>query len=580
MTSLQYSSVVGAGSGYTTVRTPDGRELRISGTRSTRNNNPGNIEYGKFARSQGAIGSDGRFAVFPDRATGFRAVEGLVFGGKYAGLSLKQAIERYAPPFENNSLGYAQAVANKVGVPLTTKMSQIPANLRSAVAQAMAGVEGLGRAVVKDLQGNILGRIDPRQEMATSASGLPDTMSLPPQRFQTVAARSVAPSAQNMRTAATLGALPSGGRTDLPSQTFNAPLGRVDRAPLQAISTGLTPKQVAEYQDYANTRAYAPANPVPSRPATPAPSMNNVPRGNLAAPPSAPTLSPNQVNAYQQYAQSRMAGPLTPPPSAGLLTSSVPISPPQTFSPKPATPTFVPAAPVPAAPPAPVPQQFPVAPPPPPMQVQRLQPQEFPAAPPAPLQLSATDIYNGQVGTGQATGGNTVSRFENNPNTYVTNQYGVTTATGPNGNQMAVRGTPGPGIGGPLGSNNISTPQAPSDLGNKVRGGLGTVVGGGLGGFLGGPIGAALGAVVAGDLAKGKNPLDRLGIGTFGMPVTDQFGFTQQMRFANPQRGGPFPNAPSGGFRDPSFSNRSDRSMRDISPRAADAISKGQGGLY
>lgn len=411
---------------------------------------------------------------------------------------------------------------------------------------------------------------------------------LPPQRFQTVAARTVAPNAQNMRTAATLGALPVGGKTSLPSQTFSAPLGRVDRAPLQPAGS-LTQKQIGEYQDYANTRNLAPVSPpsMPARPAVQSPSpgsMNSVPRGNLAPPAAPPALSPKQVNAYQQYAQTRMAGPLTPPPSAGLLTSSLPISPPQTFSPKPATPTFVPAPPPAITPtmPAAVPQQrFPVAPPPPQMPVQRLQPQEFPAAPPAQPRLTASDIYNGQTGTAQASGGNSVSRFENNPNSYVTNQYGVTTATGPGGNQMAVRGTPGPGIGGPLGSNSIpTTPQAPSNLGSKVRGGLGTVVGGGLGGFLAGPVGAALGAVVAGDLARGKNPLDRLGIGTFSVPVTDQFGFTQQMRFANPQSGGAFPNAPSGGFRDPTFSNRSDRSMRDISPRAADAISKGQGGLY
>ena len=398
---------------------------------------------------------------------------------------------------------------------------------------------------------------------------------LPPQRYQTVAARSVAPNAQNMRTAATLGALPMGGKTQLPAQTFGAPLGRVERAPLQPVGA-LSPKQVSAYQDYANTRSYAPVDPVPTRPAAPAPSMNNIPR---AAPVQAPQPPSKQASVYQQYAQSRMAGPLTPPPSAGLLTSQAPISPPQTFSPKPATPTFVPAAQVPAAPPAPVTQQFPVAPPPPAMQVQRLQSQEFPAAPPSQPQLTASDIYNGQTGTAQATGGNSVSRFENNPNTYVTNQYGVTTATGPNGNQMAVGGASGPGIGGPLGAGGIPTP--PSDLGNKVKGGLGSVVGGGLGGFLAGPVGAALGAVVAGDLARGRNPLDRLGIGTFGMPVTDAFGFTQQMRFANPQSGGAFPNAPSrAGALGGRESNLTDRQMRDISPRAADAISKGVGGLY
>jgi hypothetical protein len=54
----------------------------------------------------------------------------------------------------------------------------------------------------------------------------------------------------------------------------------------------------------------------------------------------------------------------------------------------------------------------------------------------------------------------------------------------------------------------------------------------------------------------------------------------QQMQFARPQSGGAFPNAPSGGFRDPTFSNRSDREMRDISPKAARDIKSGTAGLF
>lgn len=33
-------------------------ETRIGGSRSWRNNNPGNLEYGKFAKQHGAIGTD------------------------------------------------------------------------------------------------------------------------------------------------------------------------------------------------------------------------------------------------------------------------------------------------------------------------------------------------------------------------------------------------------------------------------------------------------------------------------------------------------------------------------------------
>lgn len=47
-------------------------------SRGGRNNNPGNIEYGDFAIRMGAIGSDGRFAVFPSPEHGLRAASALL----------------------------------------------------------------------------------------------------------------------------------------------------------------------------------------------------------------------------------------------------------------------------------------------------------------------------------------------------------------------------------------------------------------------------------------------------------------------------------------------------------------------
>ena len=46
--------------------------------RGQRNHNPGNIEYGQFAKDHGATGSDGRFAIFPDAATGYKALDALL----------------------------------------------------------------------------------------------------------------------------------------------------------------------------------------------------------------------------------------------------------------------------------------------------------------------------------------------------------------------------------------------------------------------------------------------------------------------------------------------------------------------
>src|SRR5690606_15604073 len=47
------------------------------GSRSYRNNNPGNLEFGDFARKYGATKGDPRFAIFPNYESGFNALMGL-----------------------------------------------------------------------------------------------------------------------------------------------------------------------------------------------------------------------------------------------------------------------------------------------------------------------------------------------------------------------------------------------------------------------------------------------------------------------------------------------------------------------
>lgn len=65
--------------------------------RSTRNNNPGDIEYGKFALAHGATGNDGGYAKFPDPATGFRAMKALLQAPAYAGLTVQAALDKWSP---------------------------------------------------------------------------------------------------------------------------------------------------------------------------------------------------------------------------------------------------------------------------------------------------------------------------------------------------------------------------------------------------------------------------------------------------------------------------------------------------
>lgn len=139
----EYIEVVDAGPGWTKVRTSDGQVVTVEGNRNWRNNNPGNIEYGDFAKSMGAIGTDGRFAVFPTYEQGRDAKSNLIFESpNYRELPLSGAISRYAPSFENDTAGYLRQVAEAAGVSPNTPMSQIPLEKRAAILDAMQRVEG------------------------------------------------------------------------------------------------------------------------------------------------------------------------------------------------------------------------------------------------------------------------------------------------------------------------------------------------------------------------------------------------------------------------------------------------------
>ncbi|MCB1522487.1 MAG: tape measure protein [Rhodoblastus sp.] len=122
---------------------------RVGGSRSWRNNNPGNIEYGPFAKSMGATGSDGRFAIFPDYGAGRAAQEKLLFDSKgYRDLTLGKAISRWAPASENNVPAYLRAMG---GDP-NTRMRDFTKDQRQALLDAMQKHEGwkVGKTVAKD----------------------------------------------------------------------------------------------------------------------------------------------------------------------------------------------------------------------------------------------------------------------------------------------------------------------------------------------------------------------------------------------------------------------------------------------
>lgn len=96
------------------------------GTIAAKNNNPGNVRSGA-----GQIGTSGGFAVFPDAATGWAALDYETQRRIAAGENLQQffgggTIPGYAPAADsNNPTGYAAFVAQQIGVDPTVSLSSV-----------------------------------------------------------------------------------------------------------------------------------------------------------------------------------------------------------------------------------------------------------------------------------------------------------------------------------------------------------------------------------------------------------------------------------------------------------------------
>ena len=119
-----------------------GDQVRTGGDRNWRNNNPGNIEYGKFAISMGAIGSDGRFAIFPTEEMGRKAADTLLKGKSYANLSAAAAINKWAPSNENDPKAYAANIAKQTGLDMNKRYVDMSPQEQAKFLDAMNRVEG------------------------------------------------------------------------------------------------------------------------------------------------------------------------------------------------------------------------------------------------------------------------------------------------------------------------------------------------------------------------------------------------------------------------------------------------------
>jgi hypothetical protein len=87
----------------------------VKGSRPERCNNPGDIEWGKFTQAHGATGGDPRFAIFPTPEAGFAAMRALLTTA-YVGLTVEAALNKWAPPVENNVSAYLHNVCQWSGL--------------------------------------------------------------------------------------------------------------------------------------------------------------------------------------------------------------------------------------------------------------------------------------------------------------------------------------------------------------------------------------------------------------------------------------------------------------------------------
>lgn len=115
--------------------------------RGLRNNNPGNIEDGSFARGlPGYQGTDGRFAVFDSMDNGNAAKGALLQSyGRRGFNTVEKVVGRWAPPSENDTGSYVQFVSERLGVdprqPLDLDNPQTLSALQAAIAERENGTQ-------------------------------------------------------------------------------------------------------------------------------------------------------------------------------------------------------------------------------------------------------------------------------------------------------------------------------------------------------------------------------------------------------------------------------------------------------
>lgn len=113
-------------------------------SRGLRNNNPGNIRLGSFRyKGEKAKSSDAAFRQFESMEWGYRAMFVLLhtYAVKHACHTLREIINRYAPPTENFTEAYIRCVANATHLSPDEPIATTDGATMTAIVAAMSAVE-------------------------------------------------------------------------------------------------------------------------------------------------------------------------------------------------------------------------------------------------------------------------------------------------------------------------------------------------------------------------------------------------------------------------------------------------------
>jgi hypothetical protein len=129
------------------------RQIKTEGSRSWRNNNPGNIICGDFAERHGAIGCDDNTkptaAIFPSMEVGRAAQVALLRNPSYQSLTVGGAMDRWTG--QTNHTSYQACVQERSGIAMDRQMISLSDEELVSLTKGMQHCEGFREGTISQL---------------------------------------------------------------------------------------------------------------------------------------------------------------------------------------------------------------------------------------------------------------------------------------------------------------------------------------------------------------------------------------------------------------------------------------------